>query len=180
MLSSFSSRLLFFLLVDQLGQRTRHGVERLAQRRHLIVAAQLDAMAQVALVHVNGRAIELCDRCGHAAREANANVEGNDLNQPEKRSNRKEDVAPDQKLVAQGGEQGRVQHGRPGDHSDSTGLLLSRLPVNHVKQGAGTQLKVEPAGARGHQPGVHFVCAHWFLSRKEGSRVMAPRRAAVG
>ncbi len=68
----------------------------------------------------------------------------------------KQDVAPDQKLVAQGGEQGRVQHGRPGDHSDSTGLLLSRLPVNYVKQCACTQLKVEPARASGHQPGVYF------------------------
>ncbi len=129
----------------------------MSQRRHLIAAAQLDAMAQVTLVHVNRRAIELGDRRGHAAREANADVEGHDLNESEKHRDREQDVANDQKVVTQGGEQGRVQHGRPCDYHDSTGLLLSRLPVNHVEEGAGTQHKVEPPGAGRHQPGVHLV-----------------------
>ena len=37
--------LLLFLLVDQFGQRSGHGVERPFERRHLVMAVDLDAVA---------------------------------------------------------------------------------------------------------------------------------------
>ena len=37
--------LLLFLFVDQSGQRAGHGVERSFERRHLVMAADLDTVA---------------------------------------------------------------------------------------------------------------------------------------
>ena len=90
MLSSFSSRCFSFCSSISLANEAGHGIERWSQRRHLIAAAKLYPVAQVALVHVFGGAIEFCYRSGHAAREANTNVEGNKLNHRKENSNQEQ------------------------------------------------------------------------------------------
>ncbi len=97
--------LLFLLLRNQVGQRLRHGVERLLQRRHLIVGAELNAMLKFAAIDVLGRGIQLGHRFCHAARQTHANEQRDQLDDAEDERDRQQQIAEDAGVFSQGAEQ---------------------------------------------------------------------------
>src|ERR1700733_12761337 len=156
----------------------------MAQRRHLITAPKLDAMRQIAAVHMFGRTIEFPYRSRHAAREANPYVQRDQFNDSEENTNREQDVAEKKVVVSQGGEQCRIEHGGPGAHVDEPRLFFfSILPVDYSEEGGKVQGYVKPMGTRRHLSRLHRRLAPWqagvlivsFAVRRKQGHCAEPR-----
>lgn len=76
--------LLFLLLLDQLLDRSGHGVEGVGQRGELVARAHRDAPGKIGGVDALGALVQVGDRARHGARQAHADQQGEQLDHQER------------------------------------------------------------------------------------------------
>src|SRR5579885_2968126 len=101
--------LFFALLGKEALQRVGHAVEGAAQGCELVVARDLDAMREIALVDFYRRVIEIVHGSRDGAVQTHCHDEGNQLKQPEEAGNRDEYILHEAGNLQRSDEQPLIQ-----------------------------------------------------------------------
>jgi hypothetical protein len=127
----------------------------LLQRGHLIVSAHLDAIGQVAAIHVLGGNVEIGHGFGDAAADAHADEQGYQLDDTKNNCDANQNIEEDLGFVSEGAEQRGVQHRGPSIHQYQPGQGFSGMPIDRAESSGEWNVLIEAVCGRWHASGLH-------------------------
>src|SRR6516164_7156543 len=103
--------LLFFLLEDELLERSGHGIERVGEAGQLVVRRYRYAVAEISAINVLGSGVKLSDRASDGAGQAGSDHQGDQFDDGKQNRHEQQNVLDALGEIPESGKQPGIEYG---------------------------------------------------------------------